>query len=255
MNRILSTFIVKATNYPSFLKENKWLSIFMVVSMFLMIGVEFASAGTITPFVVFSMISSISGAWYVLNVNYKNDAMYLFGAIFALTYGIIAFKFMLYGDFFTNIFITLPICLHSLYKKLDTRYGLAKAIYNVQKLSVNGLPYYRIVLNDKKLMFITYFFLLSIGIIVLIMLGDPQPIKDAFTSISTLFGMGLMSLQRKEQWYFWIATNAVSIAIWAVNFITLGLNPSLIFMWGFYFINSIVAYVRWTKEEKKEEVN
>lgn len=245
-------------NYPQVLKQNKKMLISMIIGLLVMSFVEISQSQSFSILTLTAITSSVMGAWYVVNVNYRHNFMYLFGAYFSLTYSFIAFKYGLYGDFITNLFITFPMCIWGIkerYRNINHR-TLTGSNGNVLYESYKDNNNYKInKLNSRQSYSIIVIYLGSLlfAIMLLDMMNDTQPIKDAFTSISTLFAMFLMRKNYKEQWIIWFFVNLVSTIMWFVNYKTTGQNPSLIFMWLFYLINSMIAWYNWNKDYKMEE--
>lgn len=233
----MNTFIQDLKKYHKVLFCNKRFFVSMILGLLIMSFVEISQAKTINMYTLFAISSSVAGAWYVLNVNYRHNFAYVFGIWFSFSYGIIAYRYAIYGDFFTNIFITLPMCVYGLYKA-----------YNHKNDVVENNKINKLVLNKAIKMVYLYTILMIASMIILTLIGDSQPIKDSFTSVSTLFGMYLMVNNHKEQWIIWFCVNLVSIIIWYINYQSSGANPSLVFMWMFYLINGVVGWCNWSNE-------
>ena len=98
--------------------------------------------------------------------------------------------------------------------------------------------------------------LLFIGCAVLIVgvgfllkhLNDPQPFKDAATTVLSIIAQALMALAFMEQWVRWITVNAISVVMWCVCVARGEAHAGImVIMWCFYLLNSINGLRVWLK--------
>jgi len=83
---------------------------------------------------------------------------------------------------------------------------------------------------------------------VLVLLGDSQPILDAFSTFFQLTTGILILLRLKEQWLFWIGYILVSATIWIL------LNQWIMLVISFgYFSNSVYGLIHWSKYIKNHK--
>ena len=83
---------------------------------------------------------------------------------------------------------------------------------------------------------------------VLVLLGDSQPVLDAFSTFFQLTTGILILLRLKEQWLFWIGYILVSATIWIL------LNQWIMLVISFgYFSNSVYGLIHWSKYIKKHK--
>ena len=73
---------------------------------------------------------------------------------------------------------------------------------------------------------------------------------DAITTVSSITAMILSVQAYREQWKFWLICNATSIVMWTLA-LTRGDGAAfpMICMWVAYFVNSVVAYIDWYRNE------
>ena len=91
------------------------------------------------------------------------------------------------------------------------------------------------------------------GTALLDWLNDPQPFKDAVTTVLSIVAQFLMALAFMEQWALWIITNVVSVAMWCVC-VSRG-DPHaglMVIMWLFYLANSVNGLRVWLKLSGKD---
>ncbi len=190
-----------------------------------------------------------TGTWLAVK---KYNINYLFGIIHVILYGLIAFITMVYGDFFLNIFIFLPLDIwgwvawikHN--KKPDCECPNIESCtcvkmnkVEVRKLSINNVIIAIVVLFVSTLLFAT----------LLWWLNDPAALLDAASTTISIFGMWLMIRYYREQWWVWLFVNLVSVAIWVQVLMVTGdiITLPFIAMWLIYTMNSIIGIKRWNQ--------
>lgn len=83
---------------------------------------------------------------------------------------------------------------------------------------------------------------------VLYLFRDPQPVKDAATTVLSVIAMFLMVRRFMEQWVLWVVTNIISVVMWVVALANGEAHSALmIIMWVFYLANSLNGWVTWAK--------
>ena len=83
---------------------------------------------------------------------------------------------------------------------------------------------------------------------VLVLLGDSQPVLDAFSTFFQLTTGVLILLRLKEQWLFWIGYILVSATIWIL------LNQWIMLVISFgYFSNSVYGLIHWSRYVKNHK--
>ena len=79
-------------------------------------------------------------------------------------------------------------------------------------------------------------------------LNDPQPFKDAATTVLSIIAQALMALAFMEQWVLWITVNAISVVMWCVCVARGEAHAGImVIMWCFYLLNSINGLRVWLK--------
>ncbi len=165
---------------------------------------------------------------------------YVFGLIHVLLYGIVSFAIGVYGDFMLNIFIYLPMNFWGMY----IWFKKEKEVEDGEKPTPRKIKHFHwtwIILLIVILILI-YGYLLTL-------LGEPWQVSlfDASSTITSIFGMTLMSLYFREQWIIWFLVNVFSILIYVSLLLTTGNLISIIYilMWSIYLINSIIGSYEW----------
>ena len=99
--------------------------------------------------------------------------------------------------------------------------------------------------------------MLTVGAaLILDKVGDPQPYKDAATTVLSIIAQILMVAAFAEQWMLWIVNNVISVAMWVVCTIEGDSHASLmVLMWIFYLMNSINGYRVWISLARQAHSN
>lgn len=244
-----SFFIVKMKENS---KKNKWfnwweilflsgqLVLFAIILVFSLISdnsLELKIVATITFF------AALFGAVSNLLATKKNSINYLFGIFHVVLYGIISFYNQVYGDFFLNFAIFLPlefIGWRKWYKKEQENTSFLYA----KKLGLRS--WIKVIIGLSLLLILTSW--------VLYLLGDPVFMLDALSNSTSILGIILMVLYYREQWWVWFIVNIISTLLWVQVLIISIANHSLNYMaitmtlmWSFYTVNSILGIFRWRK--------
>ena len=86
------------------------------------------------------------------------------------------------------------------------------------------------------------------------LMGDALPYVDSFTTVSSVIAM-IVSIRRyAEQWWIWLAVNALSVYMWWVNFASGNENIATLIMWAVYLINGIIILLKWELELRRNRL-
>ena len=176
-----------------------------------------------------TLISCISGIFYVVFLSDRNIWNFLIGFISSTTYIIIAYKAKLYGEVIFYLIIDLPMIFISYFawrKHVNQNFQV-----DAKKLSL------------KMILIISLTSLICIGVYAIILktIGGVNVIVDSISTVVSLIATILMALRYREQWFMWIIVYAISIIMWATTFDLLMLIMSIC-----CFISSIIGFINWT---------
>lgn len=189
-------------------------------------------------FDVIGSIAGITGVICVVLVAKGNIFNYLFGLVNVALYAWISYKAALYGDAALNAFYYFPMQFVGWYSWVGRR----KSEESVTVIAK------RMVTRERLILLLFSLVTVALTAWVLHLLKDPQPIKDASTTVLSVIAMFLMVRRYMEQWVLWVVVNIISVVMWAVAF-TKGESHSvlMVIMWLFYLANSINGWVTWVK--------
>ncbi|MFA6769781.1 MAG: nicotinamide riboside transporter PnuC [Bacteroidales bacterium] len=195
-------------------------------------------------FDIIGSIAGITGVICVVLVAKGNIFNYLFGLINVSLYAWISYKAALYGDSALNAFYYLPMQFVGWYSWIGKR-------SHEQSVTVMAK---RMVTKERVLLLLFTIATVAITAWILDLLKDPQPIKDASTTILSIIAMYLMVRRYMEQWALWVVVNIISVVMWVVAF-TKGESHSMlmVIMWLFYLANSLNGWVTWIRLSQNDQ--
>lgn len=189
------------------------------------------------------LFTAWTGIVCVIMVAEGRASNYFFGFVSNLTYFVLSYENMFYGEVMTAVFFILmqPI---GLYFWLAARVnGLAEkqsqqAVFETRKLDGWGwlkwLGFTALVWGSFGLFYQS--------------IGSARPFRDSITDGTNWTGQFLMTYLYREQWLFWIATNLFSIYLWW------GTSIHIQGMYWVYTVNSLVGWYQWSKAVKEGQV-
>lgn len=167
---------------------------------------------------------------------------YAFGIVYNAIYVYIAYSSALYADAATYLLYYLPMQFIGWFqwkKNRSEESGAVKArhLSRKQALAVAAILAVTIPLLG---------YILSLPSI-----GDAQPYKDAATTVASFMAMFLMVKAFAEQWYIWIALDAIQVVKWSVATVNGEAHAAMmLIMFAFYTANAIYGFILWRRLSK-----
>ena len=163
--------------------------------------------------------------------------------IFAVIYSIISFSFQYYGEMFTYLGMTLPMCVFSLVSWLKNPFNGNKAEVTVNKIS------------SKEVIFMI--FLTSVVTIVFYYIlkhfNTSNLIPSTF-SVSTSFIAAYLTFRRNPYFALAYATNdIVLIVLWILASINNVNYISVVICFVVFLANDLYGFISWLKMMKRQE--
>lgn len=220
------------------LKPFDWLLIIGIIAANLVYSVQMGE------FDVIGSIAGITGVACVVLVAKGNILNYIFGVVNVSLYALVAFKAQLYGDAALNALYYLPMQFIGWYSWIGKRQEETSVTVDARRLS--AMQRVRLLVLSLATVAITAY--------VLHLFKDPQPLKDAATTVLSVIAMFLMVRRFMEQWVLWVVVNVISVVMW-VYALTSGESHSalMVIMWLFYLANSINGWVTWNRLSKSRQ--
>jgi len=185
------------------------------------------------------IVAALTGVWCVVLTGKGKVSNFLFGIVNVVFYAYISFQAKFYGEVMLNLLYYLPCSVIGLIvwgKHVDEESG---------EVSKKGL--------SLKGSLIVYP-LTAVGVIgygfVLKALGGSLPFVDSTSTVLSIVAQILCLRRLAEQWIMWIVIDAVSVGMWAYDYINGGESIATAMMWVVYLLNAIFMYIKWRKEVK-----
>ena len=217
--------------------EKTWLSIFMVINVYLFFAFDDTMLG---------LISSTAGVLCVVLAGKAKISTYYVGMIQASTYTYIAWSYGLFGEAMLNGLFYFPIQFIGIYlwSKAKTKESIRGEEVLVKKL------------NKKQILQLTGITIVaSIGYAYLLdFIGGQQVRLDSVAVVLSIIAQFLMIKRYVEQWILWITVNVLTITLWVIVLIQQGGNDwAMVLMWSAFLFNSVVSYINWNKIHKGQK--
>lgn len=190
---------------------------------------------------ILGSIAAITGLICVVLVAKGNILNYVFGVINVSLYAYISFKSEIYGDAALNALYYLPM-------QFIGWFSWNKKRQKEDETKVEGK---RMTSLQRIIWFAGSAITVVICGYILKYFNDPQPFKDAATTILSVIAMYLMVRAYMEQWVLWIVVNIISVVMWVI--VAFRGDPHselMVIMWVFYLANSINGFRVWIKLSK-----
>jgi len=183
-------------------------------------------------------VAAITGVVCVVLTARGNIMNYLFGAVNVSLFAWISFKAGLYGEAALNGLYFFPMQFVGWYNWVRKR-------DSEESVTVVGR---RLKKSERIVLLLLSTVATAIVAWLLDIFEDPQPVKDAATTVLSVIAMFLMVRRYMEQWSLWVVVNIISVTIWVVATVEGEAHAMLmIFMWTFYLINSVNGWITWLK--------
>lgn len=182
------------------------------------------------------IMGAVANILFVIMVANKKISTYYFGAIGVAIYSYIAFQNKYYGDFMVNALYHFPTQFIGWY------------LWHKKGNEENIIPRELNFHHRVALFFGSILAICSYGI-VLKMLGGHLPFVDSASTILSIIAMLLMMNQYKEQWYFWICVNTITVFMWSNIVITTSTCYATLCQWIVFLLNSLYGFYIWNKKD------
>ena len=234
MKGIFILKIKKLLNYFNLTEKLIWsISVIVIILSFFL----FENDGYLT------LVASLIGVTSLIFCAKGNPFGQFLMIIFAIIYSIISFSFQYYGEMFTYLGMTLPMCVFSLVSWLKNPFNGNKAEVTVNKIS------------SKEVIFMI--FLTSVVTIVFYYIlkhfNTSNLIPSTF-SVSTSFIAAYLTFRRNPYFALAYATNdIVLIVLWILASINNVNYISVVICFVVFLANDLYGFISWLKMMKRQE--
>ena len=162
---------------------------------------------------------------------------YIFGIIYNAIYVYISWKSRLYADSAIYLLYYLPMQFVGWFSWKKNQNQDSGAV-NVRHLNKRMAL---LLLVAAAVLIPTFAWLLGLPVI-----GDSQPWLDATTTVVSILAMYMMVKAIAEQWYIWIALDAIQTVKWAIATIRGEEHAALMLvMFAFFLANAVYGLIQW----------
>jgi nicotinamide mononucleotide transporter len=233
----------KLQNLVKSFKDLKWYEIIMIIIMIGIAGLAVVQAilhpeTSTNPLwlTIINFISAVCGVLCVFFCAKANISNFLFATVNTIVYAIFLWYHKIYGTFALEVIFYLPVNFISWY--IWARHRDEKLI---EKTKAKKLT----VLQN----IVTTALIIAGGIIyhqILVKIGGAVAWLDAFTLSIGIIAVLLEMLRYKEQYFWWIITDIIAVAMYIVHF-----DPVYLTKKSIYLIMAIIGIINWTKLQKE----
>jgi len=237
------TFKEQLKNIKTSFKELKWYEIIMIIIMIIIAGIAVVEAivhpeTSTNPLwlTIINFISAICGIMCIFFCAKANISNFIFAVVNTFVYAIFLWYHKIYGTFALEVLFYQPVNFISWYiwaKHRDEKL--------VEKTKAKKLTLIQNILSAVVI--------IAGGIIyhaILVKIGGTVAWLDAFTLSIGIIAVILEMFRFKEQYFWWIITDIIAVAMYIVHFDLVYLTKKSI-----YLIMAIIGIINWTKLQKE----
>jgi len=230
-------------NIKTSFKELKWYEIIMIIIMIIIAGIAVVEAivhpeTSTNPLwlTIINFISAICGIMCIFFCAKANISNFIFAVVNTFVYAIFLWYHKIYGTFALEVLFYQPVNFISWYiwakhrdeklieKTKAKKLTLLQNIISAIVIIVGGIIYHAI----------------------LVKIGGTVAWLDAFTLSIGIIAVILEMFRFKEQYFWWIITDIIAVAMYIVHFDLVYLTKKSI-----YLIMAIIGIINWTKLQKE----
>ncbi len=182
------------------------------------------------------IVAAVTGILYTILAGHGKRACFLFGVVNAPLYAYLSFVQGYYGDFALNLYYFAMMFpgwwFWSRHQSADAAKGITRT---------------RLTRRERA------WWCLACGVAtvglwaVLVWVGGTRPLCDAVTNVFSIAAMMLTVKRAIEQWYLWIAVNAIEVVMWFGVWQTSGAMVSVLLMWLLFLANGVYMFRLWLR--------
>jgi len=228
-------------------KSLKWYEIIMIIIMTIIAGlsvynaiVDPSSSSNPLWLTIINFISAICGIFCVFFCAKANISNFIFATVNTIVYAIYLFYHKIFGTFALEVLFYLPINFISWYIWSKHRDKVLVEKTKSKKLSLNKNILSTIIIIGGA---IIYHYILA-------KIGGNVAWLDAFTLSIGIVAVILEMFRYKEQYFWWIITDVIAVAMYIVHF-----DPVYLTKKSIYLIMAIIGIINWTKLNKERNKN
>lgn len=190
-----------------------------------------ADGASAIAYAAIELVGAFAGICSVVLCAKGKRSGFLFGLVNVAGYAFVSYHNQYYGEVMLNVLFYAPsnIVAYALW----TRHKDQKRGGNEVKARALTLPQLMMACALVAATTVAYHFLLE-------ELGGAMTMLDGASTVLSIFATLLMALRYSEQWFFWIAVDIITVALWCFAG-----DPVMVVMWATYLLNAMYGYLMW----------
>ena len=220
-------------------KSLKWYEIIMIIIMTVIAGlsvykaiVDPSSSSNPLGLTIINFISAICGIFCVFFCAKANISNFIFATVNTVVYAIYLFYHKIFGTFALEVLFYLPINFISWYIWSKHRDKILVEKTKSKKLSLKKNIISAIIIITGA---IIYHY-------ILVKMGGNVAWLDAFTLSIGIIAVILEMFRYKEQYFWWIITDVIAVAMYIQHF-----DPVYLTKKSIYLIMAVIGLINWAK--------
>lgn len=187
----------------------------------------------------YEIITGVIADIYLILVSFKKRCGFIFGMLYAITYGIVLFFSKLYANAGFSLLFLLPVTLLSYIKWHKNQEDQIK----------------RLALKQWLLCVLAFLSATLLLYLILRAINGAQPLLDATVFSLSILTCSLMVAKYTECWILNIIVNIFNIVMWSIQFVDTGAGLNMIALQIFSLLISLNGIIQWKKDGTTKNIS
>lgn len=187
------------------------------------------------------ILAAVTGIINVILNGKGKLSTYIFGLVNIVLYTYIALEAKFYGTVLLYTLYFLPMNVYGFFSW--SRY-LNRETFEVEKR--RATRFWRGIIGGSTVL------LTIAGGLILQHMQSNMPYLDACITALSITAMAAAVKRCAEQWFLWIAADALTAVMWGLTYLHDGSNLAVLLMWILFTINGIIMHCRWQAEINRQ---
>lgn len=183
------------------------------------------------------IIAGVTGVLYTVLAGKGKISCYLFGLVNAPIYAWLSWQQKYYGDMALNIYYFVMMVP-----------GMICWTKNQEADRGNGIVKTRLSASSRVVLIVILASASAILWWILHSLGGNRPLCDSLTNMLSIAAMILTVKRCIEQWWMWIAVDAIEVFMWWKVGSEASGGISILLMWLLFLLNGFFLYAIWIRD-------
>lgn len=200
------------------------------------------SAGLVSGDTAYASVNAVIGVVFNFLVSLNFPAGFIFGFVYAVTNGLLAFRTNVYATFVFMIFMQAPMAIYSFIK------------WHKKKNSEDS----RMKIMSKKQIVMLIFFMAILGVVmyfVLNALNSSSVIFDNIFFVCSVSACILLAMYFKNAYIITLFSGLFGTVLWTVQYLKTSQGLSVAVFYFIVFVNSLIAVYQQYKPTLKKGIS